>query len=112
ELLVVAEKGCGELQALLAVGDDLRRLSGAAGDRHAGGVLDRPGISLRENGSFGGPASALSGAKSEGEGLPSGETLRPRSGPHAATENVITVMSSRAARLRRRVRAEAARLAA
>src|SRR5699024_8903034 len=27
---------------LLAFGDDLRRLAGAAGDRHAGGVLDRP----------------------------------------------------------------------
>src|SRR5699024_5249321 len=65
-------------------------------------------ISLRENGSFGGPASALSGEKSEGEGLPSGETLRPRSGPHAAIENVIMVMSSRAARLRRRMRAEVA----
>src|SRR5699024_11121795 len=69
-------------------------------------------LSLRENGSCGGPASGLSGAKSEGEGLPSGETLRPRAGPHAASENVITVMSSRAARLRRRVRADAARLGA
>src|SRR5699024_6656698 len=69
-------------------------------------------ISLRENGSFGGPASVLSGAKREGEGLLSGEALRPRSGPHAASENVIMVTSSRAARLRRRVQAEATRSAA
>src|SRR5699024_12351894 len=69
-------------------------------------------ISLRENGSFGGPASVLSGAKREGEGLLSGETLKPRSEPHAASENVIMVKRSRAARLRRRVQAEATRSAA
>src|SRR5690625_61069 len=40
-------------------------------------------ISLRENGSFGGPASVLSGAKREGEGLLSGETLR-RSEEHTS----------------------------
>src|SRR5699024_12152102 len=63
-------------------------------------------ISLRENGSFGGPASVLSGAEREGEALLSRDTLRPRSGPHAASENVIMVTSSRAAWRRRREQAE------